>query len=115
MIGWFYYLCMFLSITIAAGSQILLKKTAQRKYKAWYQQFLDPMSILAYGCMVLSTLFSVIAHREIPLSIAPVWNSSSFMMVALFSFLFLGEKPSKQKWKGMILMVIGIIVFSLKV
>lgn len=110
---WFYYLCMFLSISIAAGAQILLKKSAKRKIRVWYEQFLQPISIIAYGCMFLSTVFSVIAHKEIGVSVAPVWNASSFMMVALCSYLFLGERPSRRKLQGMAIMVVGIVIFSL--
>ena len=69
--------------------------------------------IMVDGMMFLSTVCSLIAHKVVPVSMAPVWNSCSFILVALVSRIFLHEIPSRKKLIGLGIMVVGIIVFSL--
>ena len=45
--------------------------------------------------------------------VAPV-DKLSVVMVAVFAFLFLGERPSTREWTGIILVGAGVIVLSLR-
>lgn len=108
-----YYLIMVLGILIATISQLFLKKAAVRHYTSFIREYLNVLTIIGYGMMFLSTVCSLIAHKVVPVSMAPVWNSCSFILVALVSRIFLHEVPSRKKLIGLGIMVIGIIVFSL--
>lgn len=108
-----YYFIMTVGVLIAAGSQMLLKKSSQKAYPNWIRQYLNVYVISAYSFFVLSTLCTVIAMREIPLSMQPVWNSLGMILVAILGHICFKEKISSQKLKGVIIVVLGIIVFSL--
>ena len=113
MAEFWYYVNMVVGILIATFSQLILKKAAMRHYKSWIYEYLNVLTIIGYGMMFLSTVCSLIAHKVVPVSMAPVWNSCSFILVALVSRIFLHEIPSRKKLIGLGIMVVGIIVFSL--
>ncbi len=113
MADYWYYIIMIVGIMIASFSQLILKKSAGREYNSFLREYLNFYTIIGYGMMFISTICSLIAHKVVPVSMAPVWNSCSFIMVALVSRVFLKEIPSRKKMIGLCIMVIGIIVFSL--
>ena len=86
---------MIFGVLIAALSQILLKKAAMKHYDSWLKQYLNAPVIIAYAIFVVSTFCSVIALKELPLSLMPAWNASSYFFVTLFAYLFMKEKPNK--------------------
>lgn len=108
-----YYIIMAVGVLIAGFSQMLLKKSSQKVYKKGIFQYLNILVIVAYGLFFLSTLCTAIAMREVPLSMAPVWNSSGILVVTVLSIVFFKELPNIKKWIGIFVIIIGIIVFSL--
>ena len=112
MADYWYYLIMLLGIFISSISQLILKKGAIKNYSSIIWQYVNIYTFIGYGMMFVSTLCSLIAHRVVPVSYAPVWNSCSFILVTLVSRIFLKEIPTKQKLHGLSIMVVGIIVFS---
>ena len=108
-----YYIIMAVGVLIAGFSQMLLKKSSQKVYKKGIFQYLNVLVIVAYGLFFLSTLCTAIAMREVPLSMAPVWNSSGILVVTVLSIVFFKEVPNIKKWIGILVIIIGIIVFSL--
>jgi len=110
---WPYVLLMAMSNLIAGFSQILLKKAAVKPTKRWIDQYLNPLVIVAYGLFFGSTIFSMLGYKGLPLSMTPVFNALSQLIVALLAYLFLRERPSKQRLLGLAVVVLGIVVFSL--
>ncbi|MEG1426998.1 MAG: EamA family transporter [Oscillospiraceae bacterium] len=102
-----------ISVLVAAVSQILLKKSANKTYASPLKEYLNPMVIIAYGLFFLSSLITVLAYRYVPLSAGPILESTGYIYVAVLSFIFLKEKISKRKLLGMGLIIFGILVFSL--
>jgi len=45
--------------------------------------------------------------------VAPV-DKFSLVLVALFAFIFLGERPSLREWSGIILVAAGVLVLAFK-
>ncbi|MEO8802153.1 MAG: EamA family transporter [Rudaea sp.] len=45
--------------------------------------------------------------------VAPV-DKSSLVLVAVFAFVFLGERPTTQQWLGIALVALGVVVLSLR-
>lgn len=113
MADYWYYLIMLLGILIATFSQLILKKGAVRNYSSIVWEYINIYTFIGYGMMFVSTLCSLIAHKVVPVSYAPVWNSCSFILVTIVSRIFLKEIPTKKKLIGLAIMVVGIIVFSL--
>ncbi|MGN0596117.1 MAG: EamA family transporter [Ruminiclostridium sp.] len=106
-----YSLILFCGVVVSAFSQILLKKSAQKRYDSIIKEYLNPQVIIAYAMFFGCTLLSVIAMKVVPLSMSPIIESTSYIITPLLSFLILGEKATKKQLLGMAVIVIGIIVF----
>ena len=100
------------SVFISSVSQILLKQSAMKNYDSKIKEYLNIKVICAYGVFFLSTLITVIAYKDIPLSIGPILESSGYIFIAVLSTLILKEKMTKRKLIGMIIIVVGISIFS---
>ncbi len=104
---------MFSSVIIAAFSQILLKKSAKKEHKNVIFEYLNPYVICGYGLLVVSTLTTILAYKGIDYKEGPVIESLGFILVMILSFLFFGEKITKKKALGYLLIILGVIVFYL--
>ena len=62
--------------------------------------------------MVISTLFTLVGYKKVSLSLGQILQSLSFIFVIILSKLFLKEKISKKQVIGIIIIIIGIIVYS---
>ena len=105
---------MLISILISSVSQIMLKKSAQKKYPSKIKEYLNPMVIIAYGLFFGCTLITMYSFKVVPLGMAPVLESAGYIFVAVLSFIFLKEKLTKRQLLGMALIIIGIVVYSVK-
>lgn len=101
------------SHVIAAFSQILLKKAANKKYNTWWRSYLNPSVITAYSLFVATTILSVLAMRHIPLTLSAALGASGQIIVPVMSYFILHEEISKKRVIGMITIVVGIFIFSL--
>jgi bacterial/archaeal transporter family protein len=45
--------------------------------------------------------------------VAPV-DKLSLLLVAVFAFLFLGEKPSAREWAGILMIGVGVLILAYK-
>lgn len=106
-----YILIYVFSVFISALSQILLKLSARKEYDNLLKEYLNPFVIVAYSIFFASSLLTVIAYKEVPLSMGPVIESVGYVFVTLMSFLFLKEKIGRQKLVGIILILIGVLIF----
>ncbi len=110
---WLNLALILFGVLIASFSQIMLKKAALRTYDKWYQQYLNPLVICAYGIFFLSTLTNVIALRVVPLSWAPIWNAAAHVFVVALAFIIMRERPGRRKLIGLGLILLGVVLFSL--
>lgn len=86
-------------------------------------QFQSPGSVSprSYGFLVLSGLATgaswVCYFRALKLGdasqVAPI-DKLSVVLVAIFAFLFLGERPSGQNWLGIALIAAGAVLIAVK-
>ena len=103
IIGWALGL---LSVLIASFSQILLKKAAQKQQNNFIKKFLNVWVICGYILLFGSLFINTFVLRKF----LPCITATSFFWVLLFSRIFLGERPSKNKIIGIIMIFIGVIV-----
>lgn len=106
-----YWACMFLSVFIASFSQILLKKSAGKKYDSFVKEYLNPYVIVGYGMMVGSTILTILAYRGIAYKNGPVIESMGYILIMFLSFLFFKEPITKRKVLGNLLILLGIFIF----
>lgn len=103
----------FLSVFVAAISQILLKQSAQTEHKNIIFKFLNWRVIVSYTLLLGTTVLNVFAYRGIELKVTPMIESTGIIWVTILAVFWLGEKPSKRTILSIVVTIIGIIVFSL--
>lgn len=103
---------MVISTLISSISQIMLKRSTQKTYESKLKEYLNPMVIIAYGLFFGCTLITMYALKVVPLSMAPILEATGYIFVAVLSFIFLKERLTKKQLLGMLLIIIGIIVYS---
>lgn len=102
---------LLLSVAVAAFSQILLKKSAQKTYPNVIREYLNPYVVTGYSMMVVSTLLTVAAYTGMDYKNGPVVEALGFPLVLFLSRVIFGEKLTKKKLLGNGLILIGILVF----
>lgn len=108
-----YSLFLLCGVFISAISQVMLKKAALKKYDNVVKEYLNPLVIFAYMLFVGTTFLSILAYRGIPLSMGPILEATSYIYVTIFGVKIFGEKINKQKTLALILIIAGIIIYSL--
>lgn len=98
---------------ISAVSQIILKKSTEKKYKNKIREYLNPRVITAYFIFFAATLCTVIAYKYVPLSMGPILGATEYIFVAVLSYFLLKEKIGKKKLIGLLLIIGGVIIFAL--
>lgn len=101
------------SVTIASLSQLLLKKSATKKYGSFLREYLNPYVISGYGLLFLSMFLTVLAFRGMDYKNGPVIESLGYVLVLFLSRVFFGEKLSVKKLAGTVCILAGIMVFYL--
>lgn len=103
------FLC---SVFISSVSQILLKKSADRTYESRLKEYLNPLVIIAYGMFFCSMMITMYCYRYVDVSAGPIFESAGYIFVGVLGYIFLKEKFTAKKIIGMLLIMIGIVVFS---
>ncbi|WP_407725212.1 SMR family transporter [Ruminococcus sp. JL13D9] len=103
------FLC---SVLISSISQILLKKSADRTYDSRLKEYLNPLVIVAYIMFFCSMMITMYCYRYVDVSAGPIFESAGYVFVGILGFIFLKEKFTAKKTIGMVLILLGIVVFS---
>lgn len=103
-----------LGVIISASSQILLKSSANIKRKNKIKEYLNFKTMFAYCIFFVATLCSVLSYKYIPLAMGPILGTTEYIFVAILSYFLLKEKISKRKAIGLITIIIGVLIFSIK-
>lgn len=108
------YIFVFIaSVFISSVSQILLKKSANTIYKNKIREYVNYKVIFSYFLFILSTLITLYAYKVVPLSLGPILESTGYIFVTILGVIILDEKINKKKFVGMIIIMVGIFVYSL--
>lgn len=100
-------------VFVSAIAQIILKKSAGKKYESKIREYLNPYVIISYTIFFGATFCTIFAYSGIPLSFGPILAASEYIFVAVLSWLFLKEKINLKKFIGLTVIVIGIVIYSL--
>lgn len=104
---------LFISVIISAYSQILLKKSAQKTYKSFLQEYINPYVICGYGIFFIAVFLDMLGLRKVPVSYIPIIESSSYVFIIIFSRIFLGEKINRRKAVAISAILLGIGIYIL--
>ncbi len=108
-----YALVKLVGTFISSGAQILLKISANQEHKSRITEIVNPLVIISYGIFFMSVFMSVYALKGISLAFSAIIESVSFILIPVFSYLFLKEKISRSQVFGIVLIVIGMIIYNL--
>lgn len=108
-----YSLFILFGTFISSIAQVMLKKSAQKEYRSKLAEYMNPLVIFGYAFFFGATLLSVFAYREVPLSMGPVLESTSYIYVTIFGVKIFHEKLDKKKILALCLILGGIIVYSI--
>lgn len=108
------YVCILLLGTfLASVSQVMLKKATLRVYETKWKEYLNPLVICAYIIFFVTTLLSIYAYKRIPLSMGPMLEATSYIYVTIFGVAIFKENLNPQKLLALVLIVGGILLYSL--
>lgn len=106
-----FMLCMFVSVSIASVSQLLLKKSAMKTYDSVIREYINPFVIGGYGLLVLSMLLTIYAYSGMDYKNGPVIESFGNVLVLALGCIFLKERLSLRKLLGIGCIMLGMAVF----
>lgn len=106
-----YISILIFSVFISALSQVLLKKSAVKKYDSLLNEYLNFYVVPAYAIYFLAVFLDLFALRKVPVSFVPVAEASSYIFVLIFGKIFFKEKFSARKIIAMLLILAGIFIF----
>lgn len=108
-----FILVFLVSVLISSISQIILKKSAARKYDSLIKEYLNVRVIGAYAMFFLSTLLTMYAYTGVPLTLGALLESAGYIYIPLLSFIFLKEKITPRMVVGSLFIIGGIIIYNL--
>lgn len=108
-----YALFALFGVFISGISQVLLKKSAGRQYSSVIREYLNPLVIVAYAMFFGATLLSVYAYKGIPLSMGPILDATGYVYVTIFGITIFHEKLNARRILALVLIILGIVVYSL--
>ena len=103
------------SVFISSVSQILLKKSANMEYESRLKEYLNWRVILAYTIFFGSAFITTLAFRYVTVGMGNILESLGYFFVVILSAIFLNEKISRKKVLGMLLVIIGVIIFNISI
>lgn len=77
-----------------------------------WQQFSSPLTLLAIAAYGLSTLFWLVAIRDVPLGTAYVFSGITISLVCLMSAVLFHEPFTPTKVAALVLTVVGVTLFA---
>ena len=98
---------------LTATSQTMLKKSANEKHKNIIFEYLNWRVITAYIIFVLVLLLNTYAYTMVQLKYGAVIDTLSYVFVLLFSVALLKEKVTMGKLIGNLLIITGILIYTL--
>lgn len=107
-----YVIIALISGLLSGFSQILLKKSSDKKRDSVLKEYLNPYVICAYAITFICMILMVIAYKGLPFKYGAILESLVYFHVMIMSKLFLGEGITLKRFLGNMIIVCGVAVFS---
>lgn len=104
---------MVINAFFSAFSQILLKKSAMRKHKSTLYEYLNGYVVTAYVIFVFVLFSNAYAYTGVDYKYGSILGSFSYFFVMILSRIILKEKITKNILLGNLLIILGVIIYSL--
>ena len=107
-----YAVIMLAGVFISSLAQVMLKKTAVEKHESFLKEYLNAKVISAYLIFFVATILGVYGYKVVPLSMGNILDATGYIWVTVFSVTIFKEKLSLKKIIALILILSGIVVYS---
>lgn len=104
---------MFAGTFFTAVSQVLLKQSADKTYKNPLREYLNLRVMTAYAIFFCVLLVNTYAFTKVDLKYGAVIDTLSYVFVMILSRAVLGEKFTRGKLIGNLIILAGVIVYML--
>ena len=84
-----------------------------RRNKKLVVNYLNPFTMSAYAIFIAATFLTIFSYKVIPLSVGPILGATEYFFVAALSRIFLKERITIKKAIGLVVIFVGIMVYSL--
>lgn len=101
------------SVFLSSVSQVVLKISAKKHYPTRIKEYINPYVIIAYSIFLSCTFITIYSLKVVPLTFAPILEASGYIFITLLSYFILKEKISRRKLIGILLIIIGILIYVL--
>lgn len=108
-----YLMLMFAGTFFSAASQVLLKQSAGKTYKSVIFEYLNWRVILAYGISFSVLLVNTYAYTIVDMKYGAVIDTFSYVFVMVLSYLILKERFSKGQLIGNLIIITGVMVYTM--
>ena len=108
-----YILIAIVSGIISAFAQILLKKSSLVNHCNRIKEYLNPYVISSYGLTFMCIIMMVMAYRGLPFKYGMVLEALVYFYVMIMSRVLLHEELTTKRVFGNLIIVCGVVVFSL--
>lgn len=102
-----------ISAFLAACSQLLLKKSADKDHTNIWREYLNWRVVTSYSLLFFSSFINMYALRFVPYKLVPVLGTASYLFVLVLSIFMLKEQMNMRKIGGAMFILAGIIIFNL--
>ena len=102
-----------LAVVIASISQIILKISANKEESHKLFKVIDFYMFFAYGLLMFSMLMTTFALKKMYYKYGAMMEGVGYLCVLVMSMVFLKEKISRKRLLGALIIVVGIVIFSL--
>ena len=108
-----FMLLMLAGTFFTAISQVLLKQSANKKYSNPLLEYLNWRVIPSYFIFFAVLLVNTYAYTKVDMKYGVVFDNFSYFFVMLLSYLLLKEKFTKGRVIGNLIIIAGILIYSL--
>ena len=109
-----YYIAFSVGVLLTSLAQIFLKIGANKnKSNHIIKLYLNPWTITGYILFFSVVIFNTYALTKLPLITGIMFNPFIYILVGIFSFTVLKEKFTRNQVIGSVVIILGIIIFSL--
>lgn len=100
------------SVFFASFAQVLLKKSALSEHTSQIREYLNWRVLSGYFIMFGCTVLSVIAYRNMPLSLGMMLETTSYIYVTVFGITVFKEKVNRKKMIALGVIIGGIFLYA---
>jgi len=104
-----------MSVVLSSLSQVLLKKSSSEKKNHWILEYLNPKVVIAYSTIFICMFMMIFAFTGMYYRYGAVIESLAYLLIMAFSRIFLGEKITKRRIVGNLVIVAGVLIFTLNI